>query len=208
MKKNCSWTFESVTKSTRYATTCFLWACGNSRSCIHVNFIFLSAWLKWMNVGVLNFKDSMNISILNRYMGHRKSFCSLMDALVQIEWSVFIWFFSRECPALGSDISTQPDPSAGCKTTHFQSRLLFPSAVVCGCLSTSLGSLRWGVRTLSEQSQGLLFLSSSSPSKNNSRIIPEYGRWCQVFTFRIFFGFFSRFSNGYFYCTFSSLINR
>ena len=128
----------------------------------------------------------MNISILNRCMGHRKSFRSLIDALVQIKWSVFTGFLYRECPALGSDISLQPDPSARCETALFQSRLLFPSAVVCGRSAASLGYSHWGGRTLPEHSQGILFLSASSPSKNNVRIMPEYGRWCQVFTFRFF----------------------
>ena len=105
-----------------------------------------------MHVGVLNFKYSMNISILNRYMGHQKYVRSLIEALVQIKWSVFTGFLSRECPALGSDISTQPDPSVRCETALFQSRLIFPSAVVCGRLDTSVRSLRWGGRTLSEQS--------------------------------------------------------
>ena len=154
-----------------------------------------------MHVGVLNFKASMNISILNWYMGHQKYFRSLIDALVQIKWSVFTGFLSRECPVLGSDISTQPDTSARCKTALLQPRLLFPSAVFCGRLAISLRSSRWWGRTLPEQIQGLLFLSASSPSKNNARIMKKYGRWCQVFTFRFFlwiFCFLSRFSNGYF----------
>ena len=154
-----------------------------------------------MHVGALNLKSAMDISNINWYMGHQKDFRSLIDALVQIEWSVFTGFLYRECPALGSDISTQPDPSKRYETALLQSRLIFPSAVICGRSATSLGSLRWGGRNLPEQSQGLLFLSAYSPSKNNAIIMPEYGRWCQVFTFQFFcdfFCFFSRFSNGYF----------
>ena len=47
-------------------------------------------------------------------------------------------FFSHRCgtrsrcQSQGCNICTQPDPSARCEIDIFQSRLLFPSAVVCG----------------------------------------------------------------------------
>ena len=90
----------------------------------------------------------------------------------------------------GCNICTQPDPSARFETALFQSQLIFPSAVVCGRSDTYLGSSHLGGRNLPGKSQGLLLLRASSPSKNNGRIMPEYGCWCQVFTFQFFCGFF------------------
>ena len=121
---------------------------------------------------------------------NRLVFKWLHRVLVYLIFSHRCGIFSRR-RSRGCNIYTQPDPSAKCETALFQSRLLFPGAAIFGHTATSLGSSSLGGRTLPGQSQGILFLHASSPSKNNSRIMPEYGRWCQVFTFQFFVCFFS-----------------